>query len=114
MASMAESGGQASTMDSLYGEDEAKAPMKGEGSVDEQEQESMENMAVVPLKVLSPDGEAVNEGDEIVVVVKGVHGSEVEIAYAPKKKGGDTEEEPPKEVSPDDELDSLGDSGRNY
>jgi hypothetical protein len=81
-------------MDSSYGK-EAPVTAPGEGdepavdakpSVDEQNQ--MDDSALVPTKVLSPDGEPIKEGDEIVVQVVSVHGDQAIVKYAPKK-GGD-------------------------
>lgn len=52
------------------------------------EQNAASNTALVPNKILSPEGEPLKEGDEIVVRVVKNHGEESEIEYAPKK-GGD-------------------------
>src|SRR5271169_3571705 len=92
-------------MESLY-EDQSKGPSE---SVDQQEQEEMANQAVVPINVLQgKDGEPVKVGDEIVVKVTAMHGdSEATIIYAPKKKE-EPGETPPNEMSPDDELESMG------
>lgn len=49
--------------------------------------------AVVSNKILSPEGEPLREGDEIVVRVVKNYGDESEIEYAPKG-GGETTEEP--------------------
>ena len=78
-------------MDSSYG---APVTAPGEGaapaaetkpSVDEQNK--MDDTALVPTKILSPEGEPLNEGDEIVVQVVSIHGEDAIIKYAPKKGG---------------------------
>lgn len=61
---------------------------KEQPSVDQEN--AMSDTALVPNKVLSPDGEPLQEGEEIVLVVVKNHGDESEVKYAPKK-GGDTE-----------------------
>lgn len=55
------------------------------------EQNAMDDTALVPTKVLSPEGDSLKEGDEIVVEVVSVHGDQAIVKYAPKK-GGETEE----------------------
>lgn len=56
-------------------------------SVDDEN--AMSDTALVPNKILSPDGEPLKEGEEIVVRVVKNHGDECEIEYAPKS--GDEE-----------------------
>lgn len=93
-------------MDSLYSEDSGKS--SGKGTIDQQQREESANTAIVPLKVLSPDGEPVKEGDEIVVTVKAVHGEdEVEISCSPKEKKSEGDESHDGEMSSNEELDSL-------
>ena len=45
--------------------------------------------ALVSTKILSPEGEPVKEGDEIMVKVVSVHGDQAIIKYAPKEEGGE-------------------------
>lgn len=59
-------------------------------SVDDEN--AMSDTALVPNKILSPEGEPLKEGDEIVVRIVRNHGDESEIEYAPKK--GAEEESP--------------------
>lgn len=70
-------------------------------SVDRENEEG--NTTLVPNKILSPDGEPINEGDEIVVRVVKNYGDESEIEYAPKKEqeGEYGSDEPMSEVSRD-------------
>lgn len=81
-------------LDAGYGSDSSvEAPEESE-STDKQsvdQEEAGEQTAIVSNKILSPDGEPLNEGDEIVVQVVKNYGSESEIKYAPKK-GGESEE----------------------
>lgn len=51
-------------------------------SVDDEN--AMSDTALVPNKILSPDGEPLKEGEEIVVRIVKNHGDECEIEYAPK------------------------------
>lgn len=76
-------------MDSSYGSESSSTPKE---SVDQENQESMEHTVVVPNKLLSPDGEPLKAGDEIVVQVVKNYGDESEIKYAPHKKGEEEEE----------------------
>jgi hypothetical protein len=111
-------------MDSLYAGSMEGGEQKP--TTDEQTTEDMGSTAVVPIKVLqSAKGEPVKEGDEIMVVVKSVHGEEAVISYAPAKpegeEGGEGEEAgaetPPGAgeeagageggMSPDQEIESL-------
>lgn len=72
--------------DSLYGASSEKpAENEADESVDQEEAEGM--TAVVPNKLLSPHGEPLKEGDEIVVRVVKNYGEETEIEYAPHKPG---------------------------
>ena len=72
-------------------------PAEGEGaasdtpSVDEENQ--MSDTSLVSTKMLSPEGEPVKEGDEIMVKVVSVHGDQAIIKCVPKEEGG--EEGPP-------------------
>lgn len=97
-------------MDGLYsGGDDKGAPP---ASIDQEEQNEMQETALVPVKLLDPhDGKGIKVGDEIVVRVKALHGDEAEIAYATGKGGeGDEGGEGKKdgdEMSSDEEIDSL-------
>jgi hypothetical protein len=92
-------------MDSLYEGESKGAPE----SVDQEEAESMEATAVVPMKLLQgKSAEPLKVGDEVVVKVTELHGDEASIAYSQTKpseigKG----EAGGEEQSPDDEIDSL-------
>lgn len=97
-------------MDGLYGDGEDKGAPPA--SIDQQEQEQMQETALVPIKLLDPhDGKGIKVGDEIMVKVTALHGDEAEIAYATGKGGeGDEGEEGKKggeEMSSDEEIDSL-------
>ena len=79
-------------MDSSYGggapvtapgEEAAPAAAGDKGSVDQQN--AMSDTALVPTKVLSPEGKPLNPGDEIVLRVVRVHGEDAEVEYAPKE-----------------------------
>lgn len=80
--------------ESLYGSPE---PMgEGEGaenesaeSVDQEEAEGAEQTAVISNKILSPEGEPLKPGDEIVLQVVKNYGDESEVKYAPHKPGED-------------------------
>lgn len=90
---------------------ESGAETESEPSVDEENQ--MDDTALVPVKVLSPEGEPVNEGDEIVLQVVSVHGDEAIVKYAPKK-GGAEEPSDEGETTPgneDAELAALDEKG---
>lgn len=87
-------------MESLYPSDnapvtppgeaaESEAPGDKESSVDEQE--AAEATAVIDNKILSPDGEPLKEGDEVVLVVVKNFGDESEVKYAPKEPASPTE-----------------------
>ena len=64
------------------GEDAAPA---AEDKISVDQENAMSDTALVPTKVLSPEGEPVNPGDEIVLRVVRVHGEDAEVEYAPKK-----------------------------
>lgn len=75
----------------------ATSPDESESDAEKQsvdEEESGADTAVISNKILSPDGEPLKEGDEIVVQVVKNYGDESEIKYAPKKEGDYSEEEP--------------------
>ena len=92
-----------SDLDSLYSEDNASSDKPK--SVDEQERKEMETTAIVPMKLLSPDGEPVREGDEITVKVNRLHGDdEAEISYCSNDKKPSDDGE----MSADNELEEMG------
>lgn len=79
--------------------DESEAAPEEE-SVDEENKET--DTAIVSNKILSPEGEPLKEGDEIVVRVVKNYGDESEIEYAPKEGGGEeTTEEPMSDTASD-------------
>lgn len=87
-------------------ESEAAEPQ----SVDEEEASA--NTAIVSNNILSPEGEPLKEGDEIVVRIVKNYGDESEIEYAPKEGGSEeseTTEEPMSQVS--SELTALSEEG---
>ena len=95
-------------MDESYGSKPAPVTPPGEGeeapteqkeSVDEENAEAQ--TAVVSNKILSPEGEPLKEGDEIVVKIVKNYGDESEIMYAPKKEGGGAETESTSDVASD-------------
>jgi hypothetical protein len=87
--------------ESLYasGEPTSEAPAPEEGaegaeetapeSIDAEEAEG--STAIVDKKVLSPGGEPLKEGDEVVLTVVKCYGEECEVRYAPKKSGGEVQ-----------------------
>lgn len=94
-------------MDSIYS-DEAETPEspkeEATETVDEESAES--NTAVVDNKVLSPDGEPLKEGDEIVLKVVKNYGGECEVTYAPKKGGSEKSSKSDMD-SANEELDAM-------
>lgn len=89
-------------MDSSYGggapvtapgEEAAPAAAGDKGSVDQQN--AMSDTALVPTKVLSPEGKPLNPGDEIVLRVVRVHGEDAEVEYATKEEGPEAGETSP-------------------
>lgn len=99
-------------MDSLYGGDKAE-PANPPESIDQEEAETMEASAVVPMKLLmGKSAEPLKVGDEVVVKVKGIHGDEAEIEYSQTKPGEIGKGEAGgAEQSPDEEIDSLNEGG---
>lgn len=99
-------------MDSAYGAGplEEMGMEESSESVDESNAEEGENTAVVSNKILSPDGEALNKGDEIVVQIVENYGDESLIKYAPKKGGDETEYEEPMSTE-GKELAALSEEG---
>lgn len=75
-------------LDESYGSKPAAVnPPEEKPSVDEENASA--DTALVSNKILSPEGEPLKEGDEIVVRVVKNYGDESEIEYAPKKGGED-------------------------
>lgn len=95
-------------MDSMYGSQD-QAPVKA--PLESDHEDEGEATAVIDNKVLSPEGEPLKEGDEIVVQVVKNYGDESEIKYAPKKGG---ESEGGEGMGADAELDSMSEKGRAY
>lgn len=96
--------------DSLYGSESVSDKHEASESVDQEEAEGV--TAVVPNKLLSPEGEPLKEGDEIVVRVVKNYGDETEIEYAPKKGGGEeAETETPKADDYGSELEAMDKKG---
>lgn len=95
-------------MDSMYGS-ENKAPVKPPTNSEEEDMGGA--TAVIDNKVLSPDGEPLKEGDEIVVQIVKNFGDECEVKYAPKKGG---ESEGGEGMGADEELDSMSEKGSRY
>lgn len=77
-------------------------------SVDKEEQTS--DTALISNKILSPEGEPLKEGDEIVVRVVKNYGDESEIEYAPKK-GGESEDSVEPMSQEASELSALSEEG---
>lgn len=70
-------------MDSSYGgEDTVTKPAE---SIDRETAEA--DTTIVPNKILSPEGEPIKPGDEIVLQVVENFGEESSVKYAPKKEG---------------------------
>lgn len=74
-------------------------------SVDEENAAS--DTALVSNKILSPDGEPLKEGDEIVVRIVKNYGNESEIEYAPKKEAESESQTMPGEMTPGNEATEL-------
>lgn len=104
-----------SDMDGAYGATApATPPEEGATATEDQSPETEENetanTALISNKVLAPDGEAIKEGDEIVVRVVKNYGDESEIEYAPKKEApADESGEPMSEEAK--ELSALSEEG---
>lgn len=79
-------------------------------SVDEFNEEEGDSTAVISNKILSPEGEPLKKGDEIVVRVVQNYGDESLIEYAPKK-GGDEEEYKEPMSTEEQELTALSEEG---
>ena len=80
--------------DSLYGSGSSAAePETPKQSVDQEEQEDAEQTAVISNKILSPEGEPLKEGDEVVLQVVKNYGDESEVKYAPHKAESETQPE---------------------
>lgn len=95
-------------MESTYGSSPPSGESEGQ-SVDEANESAGATTAIVPNKLLSPEGESLKTGDEIVVRIVKNYGDESEIEYAPKEGGDETEEEPMSTES--QELTALSEEG---
>ena len=101
------------TMDSdTYGAAPVTPPKEdampeGEEKPSVDQEEAMEETAMVPTKILSPEGEPLKEGEEIVVQVVSIHGQDAIIKYAPKKKEGGEEGPMEGSTKPGDEESEL-------
>lgn len=85
-------------MDSSYSEPAVAPPEKSESAESVDEENAGASTAIISNKILSPDGEPLKEGDEIVVRVVKNYGDESEIEYAPKKGAEETMTEEPESV----------------
>lgn len=100
-------------MSDLYGGETPDTKGKGE-TVDQQEQEEMQHQAAVPLKVLmGKHTEPLKAGDEVVLKVDKIDGDMAMVSYSETPPGeigkeGKEGDEPPTEMSADDELEQLG------
>lgn len=93
-------------MDESYAGDEMTGSPE---SVDEEIESA--HTTIVPNKILSPEGEALKAGDEIVVRVVKNYGDESEIEYAPKKGAEESEEYEEPESAEAGELAALSEKG---
>lgn len=96
-------------MDSLYPSDEKPAAETEQKPTEEDENAET---AVIDNKILSPHGEPLKPGDEIVVQVVKNYGTESEVKYAPHKK-----DEGGKNSDMDDadkEIESMDNPGMTY
>lgn len=88
-------------------DDTYSAPVTKPGSTEAKpsvdDENAMSNTAVVSNKILSPNGEPLKEGEEIVVRIVKNYGDESEIEYAPKEGGGTEEPSDEGETTPGNE-----------
>lgn len=94
-------------MDSGYGSSDAAkvTPPEEKPSVDQENKDAGTKTALVDNKILSPEGQPLKAGDEIIVRVVKNYGTESEIEYAPKKGGeGEGGEEGTKESTPAEDF----------
>jgi hypothetical protein len=108
-------------MDSMYsGGAPAEGAVSAEGDEGKEsvDQENTEGTTVlIPNKILSPEGEPLKEGDEVVVRVVKNYGDECEVEYAPKEGGA--EGQPAAAGETDDSMGANGeiaalDTGKAY
>lgn len=102
-------------MDESYGTAPVTPPDESESS---EQPESMDEetdtatTTIVPNKILSPEGEPLKTGDEIVVRVVKNYGDESEIEYAPKEGASDTtEESSATESTPEEDFSAMDKEG---
>ena len=81
-----------------------KAPEEKQ-SVDQDNEEAVEETALISNKILSPEGEPLKEGDEIVLQVVKNYGDESEVKYAPKK--GEDEKTTETATSPEEDFAAM-------
>lgn len=104
-------------MDSSYGADSLDALKPPDGkekrageqpSVDEEN--ATAQTALISNKILSPEGEPIKPGDEIVLQVVKNYGDESEVKYAPHKEGTGEESEstPEKDFAMMDKESMMG------
>ena len=93
-------------MDSGYGADKPKESPEPKQSVDKENEEAGQETALISNKILSPEGEPLKEGDEIVLQVVKNYGDESEVKYAPHK-GGDEEETTETSTSPEKDFAAM-------
>lgn len=103
-----------SDMEGAYGAETPVTPPEDSSSETEQnsvdKEEQMSDTALVSNKILSPEGEPLKEGDEIVVRIVKNYGDESEIEYAPKEKGSSEESGEPMSQEAN-ELSALSEEG---
>jgi hypothetical protein len=98
-------------MDGSYGNAPVTPPEKSpteKPSVDKENE--MGETALISNKILSPDGEPLKEGDEIVVQIVKNYGDESEVKYAPHKPG-EEKGEPSTESSPEADFAVMDQKG---
>ncbi len=98
-------------MGDAYGAETPVTPPKEQAeSVDEEN--AGEDTAIIPNKILSPDGDPIKSGDEIVLQVVENFGDESSVKYAPKKGSESemSESEEPESVEAG-ELAALSEEG---
>lgn len=97
-------------MDSSYGASESTESSEPKQSVDQENEDAGEETALISNKILSPEGEPLKEGDEIVLQVVKNYGDESEVKYAPKK-GGEDKSKPGEGSSPEEDFAQMDQAG---
>lgn len=96
-------------LDESYGSKPVQAPEKTDAqpeSIDRENEEKGEDTALISNKILSPEGEPLKTGDEIVLQVVKNYGDECEVKYAPKKSG-EEEEETTETTTPEEDFAAM-------